>query len=179
MQIKPITTVDEVLRTQALIRKTWESTYPNTNIPLTLEDIRAYFSARPAPDEEKIIIWLEKQKNDPNSLNLIAIPDTDNQILGTISGVRDEAGEVELEVLYVDPSSQRQGVGRMLVEKLLAWAGDVRIRLWVVEYNTAAQAFYTRMGFHKTENTKTNSTFTFPISGYSFREIEMVRPPSN
>lgn len=62
------------------------------------------------------------------------------------------ADEVELLVLGVAPEHQRRGVGRALLEhacQAARRAGKARLLLEVRVSNTAARAFYARLGFHE------------------------------
>lgn len=53
-----------------------------------------------------------------------------------------------LHALYVHPLRQGQGFGRALLAEAKAEAGV--LRLWVLEANAAARAFYARQGFVET-----------------------------
>jgi len=66
---------------------------------------------------------------------------------------RERADRAHLGGMWVDPAARRRGVGRALVDAVLAWArergfGDVV--LWVAEGNAAAAALYERAGFTRT-----------------------------
>lgn len=76
--------------------------------------------------------------------------------MGTIAGFvsfgknRDENRTGEIYAVYVDPSSFRQGLGRMLCEHAmddLRLNGTTEVVLWVLEDNDRARRFYERMGF--------------------------------
>lgn len=57
---------------------------------------------------------------------------------------------VHLVSLWVAPEHRRVGVGRLLVEEVLAWAGSTAgevVELWVNERNQSAIGLYTRAGF--------------------------------
>ena len=63
------------------------------------------------------------------------------------SGVDDQTGE--LYAIYVDPTRQRDGAGRLLLtaaRKQLTEAGFPVMWLWVFEENHPARRFYERMG---------------------------------
>ncbi|BCL74777.1 acetyltransferase [Jeongeupia sp. HS-3] len=72
----------------------------------------------------------------------------------TLACVRDEHGDVagfigiangSIEMLFVDPASHRQGMGRALLTHALDEHGATRVD--ANEQNTGAIGFYTRMGF--------------------------------
>jgi mycothiol synthase len=60
-------------------------------------------------------------------------------------------GEVgEIHELAVDKKFQGKGVGKMLIQKALAYlkeSGQERVGLWVGEENKRAKKFYQKMGF--------------------------------
>jgi putative acetyltransferase len=57
----------------------------------------------------------------------------------------DDAGCVDL--LYVHPDYQRQGVARELIDRLILWASSRGIRLLYAEVSVTARPFFERMGF--------------------------------
>jgi GNAT superfamily N-acetyltransferase len=67
------------------------------------------------------------------------------------------AGVAQLWGLWVEPAARGQGLGRQLVDEVSAWAGArgaVRVRLGVVDRAPEAAAFYKRLGFAPTGETK-------------------------
>jgi len=70
--------------------------------------------------------------------------------VGSRTGDDDRA---HLYAMWVDPRSRRSGVGRRLVEAVLAWAGAegaTEIQLGATAINRAAVVFYERLGFADT-----------------------------
>ncbi|WP_375553516.1 GNAT family N-acetyltransferase [Roseovarius mucosus] len=63
---------------------------------------------------------------------------------GRVAGFLVRDGDI-LHALYVHPVLRGQGFGRALLAEAKAEAGV--LRLWVVEANSAARAFYARQGF--------------------------------
>jgi ribosomal protein S18 acetylase RimI-like enzyme len=93
-------------------------------------------------------------------------------IVGGMRGASDVDEVAELISLWVDPAYRERGLGRQLVEHVIAWAGDHgmrRLELWVTEHNAAAIDLYMRNGFRKVGETQ-----PFP-SDASLSEQRMVR----
>lgn len=78
--------------------------------------------------------------------------EADGEIAG-VSVVRpcrdsDLSGAAEIQVFYIHPARQRQGLGRRLMAHTLAEIGPCGcIALWVLRDNHSARAFFERMGF--------------------------------
>ena len=90
--------------------------------------------------------------------------------LGFASGYRNDE-TVWLKKLYVLPETQGRGVGRRLVETVVAaFAGAREIRLYVNSGNTAAQAFYRRCGFEKVLEVPVK------MGDYDFLDFVFARP---
>ncbi|MFE9257004.1 GNAT family N-acetyltransferase [Streptomyces sp. NPDC006879] len=81
--------------------------------------------------------------------------------------------EGEVYALYVHPDHQRSGAGRALLRAavdLCAAAGRRRTRLWVLEGNRTARAFYERYGF-----TFDGASDCFEIEGTAVHEVRYTR----
>lgn len=75
--------------------------------------------------------------------------------IGIATGIPGERpGSAELVGMWVAPAWRRRGVGRLLVEAVIAWAiAETRyqdIDLWVAADNPGAEALYARQGFVRT-----------------------------
>jgi ribosomal protein S18 acetylase RimI-like enzyme len=98
--------------------------------------------------------WLQWISGWEGAVNRLLIADDGDEWVGMAVGSR--TGEDELAHLYamwVDPRSRRAGVGRRLVEEVLAWAsaaGAREIELGVTAINRSAVIFYERLGFTDT-----------------------------
>jgi len=64
----------------------------------------------------------------------------------------------EISHVYVDPSHQRNGAGRLLLNAVVEAAGG-NATLWVLEGNHRARAFYETQGFRHDGMRKTNPEF--------------------
>jgi ribosomal protein S18 acetylase RimI-like enzyme len=77
----------------------------------------------------------------------------------------------EMKRLYVRPAARRSGLGRTLVERLIAEARDAgyrRLRLDTVPSMAAAQRLYTALGFVEIAPYVQN-----PVSGARFLELRL------
>lgn len=82
------------------------------------------------------------------------------RLVGLVSGIAaepsesgDHADAAELISMWVDPDYRGRGIADQLVETVVAWAvaeGYTRVRLCVIEGNSAAERLYRRHGFHST-----------------------------
>ena len=78
-----------------------------------------------------------------------------------------------LESMWVAPSHRRDGIGRLLVNKILAWArsrGMRTVKLSVTSSNEPAICFYKRLGFCLTGRTE-----PYP-NDPALLELEMLLP---
>ena len=81
----------------------------------------------------------------------------DREPAGVVGGYRrpEEPSTVELVAMWSDPRHRRAGVGRALVDAVVAWAhagGADRVVLWVMRGNDAARTFYESVGFTCTDD---------------------------
>jgi ribosomal protein S18 acetylase RimI-like enzyme len=96
-------------------------------------------------------------------------------VVGLVGGYRDgpSDGRVELVSMWVAPTHRRSGVGRALVDAVIAWTqetGGSDVGLWVTRGNSAAEHLYQSMGFIPTGERQ-------PLpSDPSKEETRMVRP---
>ncbi len=90
------------------------------------------------------------------------------------------AGVAQLWGMWVEPSARGTGLGRVLVNEIAGWAverGALRLRLGVIDRAAAAAAFYERLGFARTGETK-----ALPPDGATsafFLAKELPEPPGS
>ena len=77
--------------------------------------------------------------------------EVEGEIAGLVGGYRPEPGLVELVSMWVAPAGRRRGVGSVLVDAVVEWAGDDPVELWVTRGNDPAIALYERCGFSLTD----------------------------
>jgi len=87
--------------------------------------------------------------------HVMFVAENDAAPVGLAFGLLDKehAATAHLGGMWVDPAARGLGVGRALVEAVLAWArerGFARVALWVTEGNDAAITLYERTGFSRT-----------------------------
>jgi len=75
-----------------------------------------------------------------------AAEDADGQVVGFAGLWPANDGAAEVDPLYVEPSLQRGGVGRLLWAELEAYARETGAKRIVLDSDPHAVGFYTRMG---------------------------------
>jgi GNAT superfamily N-acetyltransferase len=82
------------------------------------------------------------------------VAESGGAVVGTASGGDGEStGVAALTAMWVDPGFRRQGIGALLVERVIAWARETgygEVVLWVVDGNDSAERLYARHGFRRT-----------------------------
>ena len=116
------------------------------DVPVVKELVRRVTDAdglRPLSEH----VWLHIcAASDIDDIHLLA-RDPDGRLLGYAHlDVTDEVNGASAE-LAVDPDSRREGVGRLLIEKLLDESPDGRLRLWAHGQQTGAAELAHQMGF--------------------------------
>jgi ribosomal protein S18 acetylase RimI-like enzyme len=97
----------------------------------------------------------------------------DGHDVGMVRIARPDTGATaSLLSMWVAPEARRRGVGTALLDAAIAWTrarGFTRLRLEVVDDNTAAVELYTRKGFQPTGRTS-----TMPAPRQHIREHERI-----
>jgi len=126
-----------------------------------LQDAPSAFAATYAEESQlSDADWIERatQANGERSIFYLAMEG--DEVCG-IAGVLpdlDEASQARLVSMWTAPAHRRQGIGQLLVNEILEWAGchGVKAMLLHVAYNNqSAIAFYERLGFSMTGRTVT------------------------
>ena len=119
--------------------------------------------------------WMQRvlRWNGEKGIGLLAIEE------GTACGIAgshldgDDPTRAHLISMWTAPTHRQRGVGRLLVEQVLAWArrrGARRLQLLVTSNNDSAIFFYERLGFSRTGRTE-----PYP-NDPSVLEYEMQKP---
>lgn len=135
---------EEVLEIKKLLKETWTSTYADLYSPEAIETVTSKWHA---PE------FLKQQIEDKDGFFLVA-KDGDN-IVGMGNAILTHNGEViNLQRLHISPNNQGQGIGTMLVQKILtAFPTAKKADLEVEKQNHKAQAFYKKHGFENVGET--------------------------
>jgi GNAT superfamily N-acetyltransferase len=82
------------------------------------------------------------------------VAESGSAVVGTVScGDGESTGVAALTAMWVDPGFRRQGIGALLVQRVIEWAretGYSQLVLWVVDGNDDAERLYARHGFRRT-----------------------------
>lgn len=87
-----------------------------------------------------------------NPLSLWLVAADGEQIVGYV-GSQTVMGETDMMNLAVHPGRRREGIGRLLIERLIPELNDRGSHCLTLEVrasNSPAQALYEKMGFHQT-----------------------------
>ena len=147
---------EQVSDLSALAIATFRDTFGEFN---TEPDLQAFI------DEQLSVDALTRKLADP--AHDIAVAARDGELLAYFLVVRDSGQDlvdahspIELSKLYVDRRCHRMGLGRRLMDELIARArrwGHDRLWLSVWEHNERAKAFYRRYPFEKV------GTWEYPV----------------
>jgi len=105
------------------------------------------------------------------------VADHDGEWIGLATGLANDPDDPNdprpvLVGMFVAPAARGHGVGRALVEAVVAWTRDRRAKalcLWVTSTNDSAIALYTKCGFRRTGQIRP------VVHSPSVTEFQMVR----
>jgi len=86
-------------------------------------------------------------------LNWLGAFDKSSCLIGAVAWV-EQADEVDIDRLVVDPMAHRRGVGRELVRSVLSRAGSCRTTVSTGRRNLPARTLYLSLGFVQMEDTE-------------------------
>lgn len=156
---------------QEVLYNTWLDTYPNKEIGITEEDVKAHFKKSLSPE------MLEKRRlgiltPPPNQVLLVA--KDSNKVVGICRIVLRENVN-QLQAIYVLPSYQRKGVGMLLWKTISKFLDPTKKTIvHVATYNEKAIDFYKKIGFSETGKKFVDDRFKMPVSGVLIPETELV-----
>jgi GNAT superfamily N-acetyltransferase len=121
-------------------------------------------------DENIFYLAWDKKLPDPNSY--IGVAETENSIIGYVSGYLHLAFYANgstfwVDEIFVKEDMRKNGVGRRLMESITPWIGDRKCKLIALATNNAKE-FYSELGFqYSARYFKKYMRKTTLISGYS------------
>jgi ribosomal protein S18 acetylase RimI-like enzyme len=133
VEIRPATLAD-VPAMRALGVRTWGATYagvlPEAMVARGIGEFWNEYSLGAATRSGRMLVAVR-----------------DRTVVGLLESDRLDDARAAIWKLYVAPEAQRAGIGRALLEHYLASAGTAEVRVEHDERNTAAAAFFDRLGF--------------------------------
>jgi GNAT superfamily N-acetyltransferase len=109
-------------------------------------------------------LWHERAAHGAASDKAVTVvAEHDNRLLGMATGFLPESPHAQdptMVGVFVDSAVRRQGVGALLVEKVIDWVrarGSARLLIWITDGNEPALALYRRAGFRTTGATRPNA----------------------
>lgn len=124
-------------------KMTWLDVYPNKKYGVKHEDITKRFT-----DEEKFIAKTRKKIESYGKDMCGWVVELEGKIVG-FSATYKRKGKDLVGAVYVLPEYQGQGIGKILLQKILDFLKDSKeIWLEVATYNENAIFFYQKFGFH-------------------------------
>lgn len=159
-------------------RRTWLDTYPNSEVGITEEDIRARVEGEHGElIPKKVERWREGIETSGEKRAVFVVKDVD-KVVGFVAPAIMNS-QRRIGALYVLPEMQGKGIGKKLLDKAIEWHGRNKdIFLHVATYNKSAIDFYARNGFEKTGKEVVDEVAQARDSK-AIPEIEMVLRAAN
>ncbi|WP_051318096.1 GNAT family N-acetyltransferase [Cohnella thermotolerans] len=142
---------------QVTAQVTWEHTYGSFYSEAYIRSFleRAYSTAN---------LEASIARDEASAIRRFLVAETEAGVVGYAQLAEPKAGEAELYRIYVRPECQGQGIGKALLEKLIAADPEIgRVTAWVEKDNRSGIAFYRSSGFRfeeDTEEKEDGQTFT-------------------
>jgi ribosomal protein S18 acetylase RimI-like enzyme len=163
--------INDVMSIQQVLYEVWLVTYPNKETGITVEDIEEKYKDR---FSQKNIVKRKNEIQNLSDTDLILVAKEDGVVIGVCKAKKEELFN-ELSAIYILPSYQRAGVGKLFWDKVIEFFGTEKdIIVHVATYNEKAINFYKKIGFIDTGKRFTEEKFKMPISGSYLPEMEMV-----
>jgi GNAT superfamily N-acetyltransferase len=119
-------------------------------------------------------LWHERAANGAAGDKVVTVvAEHDDRLLGMATGLVSDlesphAQDLTMVGVFVDPTLRRQGIGALLVDKVIDWAkacdqarksarGSARLLIWITDGNEPALALYRRAGFRATGAKRPNA----------------------
>jgi GNAT superfamily N-acetyltransferase len=168
---------DEDIRQAEFIQRTARrAAYVNPELGITPEELFARDIGSDGTRLRERLAWWERQIKNPSSDHQVFLAGRGELYMGVSHVSVHEDESRWLDYLYVLPSFQRKGVGKLLLRQALAWHGPQQdVYLDVVSYNEGAKALYQKYGFVVIREVMEQPEIMPPEATVWIPEIEMVR----
>lgn len=144
-----LTTINDAEGVFTVQKITWLDVYPNEKYGVKRQDIAKRFT-----DEEKFIAKTRKKIEGYGKDMCGWVVELDGKIIG-FSATYKEQGKDIVGAVYVLPEYQGQGIGKILLQKILDFLKNSKeIWLEVAIYNENAINFYQKFGFYLVPGTE-------------------------
>lgn len=139
-----LTTINDAEGVFYVQKMTWLDVYPNKKFSVKREDIVERFA-----DEQKLITRAKKNIVNYGNGSCGWVVELDGQVVGFSTAYKNKEGKSFAGAVYVLPKYQGQGIGKVLLQKVINFFKDSKeIWLEVATYNQNAINFYQKSGFH-------------------------------
>lgn len=149
---------------------------PNAEIGLTHDDMQQYLcGARGEKVQAGINEWRGRiaLPSDAHQV-FVAREQEEGTIIGVAEGDVDRHGDRWLHKLYVAKDKRNKGIGGLLIQNVIDWHQDERVKLKVASYNKSAEELYKRHGFEVVRILDV----TYSIYDIQIPQLLMARPPT-
>ena len=103
--------------------------------------------------------WVARANNSNGEKSILYMAIENKAVIGIAGSYldHDNPTQAHLISMWTAPTHRQQGIGRLLVEKIISWASlrkAATLKLMVTSNNDSAAAFYRRLGFALTSRTE-------------------------
>lgn len=97
--------------------------------------------------------------------------DQTNTVVGGVAAAKTEDGYCMMKGLYIDPALQGNGYGRHLFGLVREFAGDLPIKIEVIQYMERTLELYKRWGFMVADR----PLMSYPLAGWPSEALQVYR----
>ncbi len=125
----------------------WLQVYPNEEAGISVDAIAEYLAWEKPGMTKRWLQAIAKPGDAANNQRAVFVARKNSKVAGVVSPKVNNDATHRLTSLYVAPEARGQGIGSMLIEKVLEWHQGHDIYLYVAPYLTDAQRLYQKYSF--------------------------------